>query len=85
MDMGIQPSGVANFSWDGTDSNGNKMPEGSYNIVAQATINGSNTALETLVEGVVESVTLGAGGAGLTFNIKGIGTATFDDIKQVRS
>ena len=85
MDMGIQPSGVTNFEWDGTDNNGNKMPEGSYNIVAEATVNGSNTAIETLVEGVVESVTLGSGGAGLTFNIKGIGEATFDDIKQVRS
>ncbi|MCW8825838.1 MAG: flagellar hook assembly protein FlgD [Gammaproteobacteria bacterium] len=85
MDMGIQPNGVTNFSWDGTDNNGNVMPEGSYNIVAEATINGENTALETLVEGVVESVTLGSGGAGLTFNIKGIGEATFEDIKQVRN
>ena len=85
MDMGIQPSGVTDFVWDGTDSSGNTMPEGTYNIVAEATINGENTSLETLVEGVVESVTLGSGGAGLTFNIKGIGEATFEDIKQVRS
>lgn len=85
MNMGIQPSGVTNFSWDGTDSSGNVMPEGTYNIVAEATVGGENTAQVTLVEGVVESVTLGSGGAGLTFNIKGIGEATFDDIKQVRS
>ncbi len=85
MDMGIQPSGVTNFSWDGTDSDGNPMPEGTYNIVAEATVNGSNTAQVTLVEGLVESVTLGSGGAAPTFNIKGIGEATFDDIKQIRT
>ncbi len=82
-DMGIQPTGMVEFSWDGMDSNGNMMPAGSYHVTTEATINGSNTALETLVEGVVESVTLNAGGAGLTFNIKGIGEATFDDIKQI--
>jgi len=85
MDMGIQPAGVTNFSWDGTDNSGNTMPQGTYNIVAEATVNGSNTALETLAEGVVESVTLGSGGAAPTFNIKGIGEATFDDIKQIRT
>lgn len=85
IDMGVQPSGVTSISWDGTDNSGNSMPEGSYNIVAEATVNGENTALETLVEGIVESVTLGSGGAAPTFNIKGIGEATFDDIKQIRT
>jgi len=85
LDMGIQPSGVTNFSWDGTDSSGNVMPEGTYKIVAEATVNGSNTAQSTLVEGLVESVTLGSGGAAPTFNIKGIGEATFEDIKQIRT
>ncbi|MDH3354514.1 MAG: flagellar hook assembly protein FlgD, partial [Chromatiales bacterium] len=85
MDMGIQPSGVTDFTWDGTDSSGTPMPAGTYNIVAEATVNGENTSLETLVEGVVESVNLGTGGSGLTFNIQGIGAATFDDIKQIRN
>ena len=85
IDMGIQPSGVTNFSWDGTDNSGNVMPEGTYNIVAEATVNGSNIAQSTLVEGLVESVTLGSGGAAPTFNVKGIGEATFEDIKQIRT
>jgi len=84
-DMGVQPAGMVDFSWDGTDNSGNMMPEGNYNVITEATINGENTALETMVEGVVESVTLSSGGAGLTFNIKGIGEATFDNIKQISS
>jgi len=31
--------GIQHFSWDGTDDNGNKLPEGSYKIIADYTTN----------------------------------------------
>jgi flagellar basal-body rod modification protein FlgD len=84
MDLGSHPEGPVDFSWDGTNADGQKLPNGEYKIVAEAMVNGEALAMSTLMEGQIDSVSLGGGGAGLTFNLTGLGQATFADIKQVK-
>lgn len=84
MDLGGQAAGDIDFHWDGTNQNGASMPEGEYRIVAEGMINGQPQAMSTLVEGHIESVSLSGGGAGITFNLTGMGQAGFADLKQVR-
>ncbi len=84
INLGTQSAGPINFHWDGTNEDGLDMGEGQYHIVAEASLNGQPTAMSTLSEGQIESVSLGGGGSGLTFNLTGMGQATFADIKQVR-
>src|SRR5882757_4460388 len=48
----------------------------------QALVNGS-TAATTLVNGTVESVSMGAGSTGLTLNVAGIGSVPFSSVQQI--
>lgn len=84
QDLGIQPAGEVAYQWDGKDEKGNLMPAGTYNISANATLNGTSTAMSTLIEGRIESVSLGGGGAEMNFNLTGMGSVGFNDIKQIK-
>ncbi|MBF0471404.1 MAG: flagellar hook assembly protein FlgD [Gammaproteobacteria bacterium] len=86
LELGIQGEGMTDFEWDGLDADGNPLPPGSYQVTADAMIDGSAQSLETLVEGRIESVTLGAAnGSGLQFNVAGQRGIGFSDIVQLRS
>jgi flagellar basal-body rod modification protein FlgD len=41
------------------------------------------TAATTLVNGTVESVSMGAGSTGLTLNVAGIGSVPFSSVQQI--
>jgi hypothetical protein len=41
------------------------------------------TAASTYVNGVVQSVTMGAGQTGLTLNVSGLGSVPFSGVKQI--
>jgi hypothetical protein len=43
----------------------------------------SGTAIPTLVNGTVDSVTMGAGSTGLTLNISGLGSVPFTNVQQI--
>src|SRR5215471_11391445 len=54
----VQP-GQQQFSWDGTDMNGNKWADGNYKLTITATApNGQSVGIPTTVSGVVSSVDL---------------------------
>jgi flagellar basal-body rod modification protein FlgD len=56
--QGVQP-GLQHFNWDGTDGNGNKLPDGNYSMSITATsADGKNFGLATTVTGTVDSVDL---------------------------
>jgi len=84
INLGAQPSGLANFSWDGTTGNGSQAPAGNYTLTAQyaGAVKGS-TAATTLVNGTVESVSMGAGSTGLTVNVAGIGSVPFASVQRI--
>ena len=81
QEMGLQPAGLVDFSWDGLDQDGDPHPSGTYKVSAevhQGTEVSSGNVF-TVVD--VESVTLGVGGQGLTLGVSGLGEI---DISQVR-
>ncbi|MBF0220466.1 MAG: flagellar hook assembly protein FlgD [Gammaproteobacteria bacterium] len=85
LNLGMQTKGTTNFEWDGMNDKGEPMPAGKYVVAADAVINGQPTPLTTLMEGRIESVTLGAGnGSGLLFNVAGRGAVNFSEINQIR-
>ena len=84
INLGAQSAGLANFSWNGTMGNGSQAPPGTYTLTAQyAGATSGGTAATTLVNGTVESVSMGAGSAGLTLNVSGVGSVPFSSVQQI--
>jgi flagellar basal-body rod modification protein FlgD len=84
INLGARSSGLASFSWDGTTAKGVQAPAGTYTLTAQyAGATKGGTAATTLVNGTVESVSMGAGSTGLTLNVAGIGSVPFSSVQQI--
>ncbi|HEX3914430.1 MAG TPA: flagellar hook capping FlgD N-terminal domain-containing protein [Steroidobacteraceae bacterium] len=84
INLGAQSAGLASFSWNGTTSSGAQAPPGTYTLSAQyAGATSGGTAATTLVNGTVESVSMGAGSTGLTLNVAGIGSVPFSNVQQI--
>ncbi|MFI4889210.1 MAG: flagellar hook assembly protein FlgD [Steroidobacterales bacterium] len=83
INLGAQPAGLTNFSWNGTLGNGSQAPAGQYKLSAQVAGVASGTAVSTYVNGTVESVTMGAGASGLTLNVAGLGSVPFSSVQQI--
>jgi flagellar basal-body rod modification protein FlgD len=84
INLGAQSTGLASFSWDGKDGTGNQTAAGTYTLSAQyAGATSGSTAATTLVNGTVESVSMGAGSTGLTVNVSGLGSVPFSSVQQI--
>jgi flagellar basal-body rod modification protein FlgD len=83
INLGAQSSGLANFTWDGTQGDGSKAPAGTYTLSAEVNGVASGTAIPTYVNGTVDSVTMGAGSSGLTLNVSGLGSVLFSNVEQI--
>ncbi len=82
--LGAQSAGLVNYAWDGKESNGSQAPAGTYTLsVSYAGETKTSTAATTLVNGTVESVSMGAGSAGLTLNVAGVGSVAFSSLQQI--
>ncbi len=82
--LGAQSAGLASFSWDGKETNGSQAPAGTYTLsVKYAGQTDSSTAATTAVNGTVESVSMGAGSAGMTLNVAGVGSVPFSSLQQI--
>ncbi|NOQ78669.1 MAG: hypothetical protein GQ546_04645 [Gammaproteobacteria bacterium] len=82
--MGTQAAGEVNFSWDGTDQNGNYLPPGGYRVQAIADVGSEQIAQEVLVSAKVDSVTIGQGGQGMQLNLAGLGSIDFSAVREIR-
>jgi flagellar basal-body rod modification protein FlgD len=83
INLGAQATGLANFSWNGTLSDGSQAPAGQYTLSAQIAGAAAGTAASTYVNGTVQSVTMGAGTSGLTLNVAGLGSVPFSNVQQI--
>ncbi len=82
--LGAQAAGLANFSWDGKETSGSQAPAATYTLsVAYAGQTQTSGAATTLVNGTVESVSMGAGSAGMTLNVAGVGSVAFSSLQQI--
>jgi flagellar basal-body rod modification protein FlgD len=84
INLGAQSAGLANFSWNGIAGNGAAAPAGTYTLTAQyAGATSATPAATTLVNGTVESVSMGAGATGMTLNVSGVGSVPFSSLQQI--
>jgi flagellar basal-body rod modification protein FlgD len=83
INLGAQSTGLANFSWNGTQGDGSQAPAGTYQIAGQVQGVASGTAVGTYVNGAIQSVTMGAGTTGLTLNVAGLGSIPFSSVTQI--
>ena len=83
QEMGIQQAGLADFEWNGLDSNGNRLPGGEYQVAAEV-YRGTEVSAGTMYTVVdVESVTLGAGGQDLTLSVSGLGDIDMSQVRKI--
>jgi flagellar basal-body rod modification protein FlgD len=80
IDLGTQQAGLAPFSWNGKDSNGNTVASGTYSISAS---NGSSTALSTYAAGAVTGVGYGGSSTGTYLQVTGIGGVPLSQVAQI--
>ena len=83
FDVGTQPAGNIQFSWDGKDANGNVLPAGNYVIKAQGTVLGEETALTTAINRHVDSVSLAGSNQGVILNLDGDVSVSLNDVLQI--
>jgi flagellar basal-body rod modification protein FlgD len=83
INLGTEATGTIPFTWNGTDSNGNAVSPGTYNIQVTGLIGGKNTAVATNIQSKVESVTLGTGSSGLQVNLQGLAPVAFSKVTSI--
>jgi flagellar basal-body rod modification protein FlgD len=83
LNLGPNPSGVVEFSWDGMGDDGKPAPQGVYELRAEVTSGGQTQALDPMVYGRVKSVSLGRSGKPLTLEIPGLGNVDLSKVVQI--
>jgi len=83
MALGEHGAGRIPFVWDGLNSDGVMASPGVYKIDATANIDGNNTALETDINSLVDSISMGSGANGIKVNLTGLDSVNFNQIKQI--
>lgn len=81
MDLGTHSAGTANFTWNGLDQAGNRMPEGVYGIRATVGEGAAAVSASTQTMALVNSVSLG--GSGVTLNLFGMGSVALADVREI--
>ncbi len=81
LDLGTQPAGNADFSWDGLDESGERLAQGSYTIKATLDAGGAQQALETSTVGLVSSVSLSS--SGLSLNLVGMDPVALAKVREI--
>ncbi len=82
VDLGSQVAGNLDFQWDGLRGDGQYASPGNYFVSAEASIDGRNEAVDTLLVSEVKSVTLSNSG-GLLLDLDGIGALDFKEVRQI--
>ena len=78
------PSGLTNFTWDGSTDAGGQAPSGTYKFSAIATVNGKSQGIDTALVDKVNSVTIDSSTNTLALNTSDVGTVKLSDVLQVR-
>lgn len=83
IDLGAQPAGLVRFKWDGFANNGQNASAGVYVVTANASFDGATQAVDTLVSGRVESVSINSHPPGATLNLSGGGSVGLDAVREL--
>jgi flagellar basal-body rod modification protein FlgD len=81
LDLGTQQTGLASFSWDGTNDNGQAVASGTYSISANS--GGNSAALSTYAAGAVTGVGYGGSSTGTYLQVAGVGGVPLSQVAQI--
>ncbi len=85
IELGDLEQGPNDFTWDGTDDNGNSVEAGYYAIKVTGGVYGQEMNLATGVFARVDSVNLGGSQGGVYLNLDGLGSVSLDEVSQIRN
>ncbi len=77
--LGNQNSGLAQFTWDGKDDNGNPVAQGTYGMAASS----NGNALNTYAAGTVTAVGYGGSSVGTYLQVSGVGGVPLNQVAQI--
>lgn len=83
VNLGPQDAGLVRFAWDGVDDHGQAVKSGIYKVKTEAYIDHKLQAVDSLVAGSVESVTLGRNGQKMMINVAGLGQMGMDSVREI--
>ena len=83
ISLGAQSAGLAQFSWDGKDDNGNAVAAGTYTLQASSAAGSAGTALDTYVSGAVTGVGYGGSTLGTYLQVSGVGGVPLSQVAQI--
>lgn len=78
-----QDAGDVEFSWDGLNDDGVRVPEGTYTLNVTGSLRGETQGLSPYVYGEVESVSLGGDQSEMVLHVSGVGAKTMDDVVEI--
>jgi flagellar basal-body rod modification protein FlgD len=81
--LGAQSAGLAQFSWDGKDDNGNTVAKGTYTLQASSGSGSASTSLDTYVSGTVTGVGYGGSTLGTYLQVSGVGGVPLSQVAQI--
>jgi flagellar basal-body rod modification protein FlgD len=81
IDLGAQSAGITKWQWNGTNSAGATVPDGSYTFKVNASMAGNAVAANNLQYGLINSVTQGA--TGLTLSVGALQNIALTQVQQI--
>lgn len=84
VELGPQPFGLTQFSWDGTTIGGQRAPSGRYRIEVEATFGNTTESLTPQVIDQVRSLILGGGGQEMQVELENLGRVNFSQVNQIQ-
>ncbi|MBK5936818.1 MULTISPECIES: flagellar hook assembly protein FlgD [Halorhodospira] len=82
--LGEMEEGEHPFAWDGTDNDGQRMPQGTYQVNAYIEDGDEREPVPTLVGAPVTSVSVGMDGRPPELSVAGLGEMSLSDVKRIR-
>jgi flagellar basal-body rod modification protein FlgD len=81
INLGAQSAGITKWQWNGTNSAGATVPDGSYTFKVNASMAGNAVAANNLQYGLINSVTQGA--TGLTLSVGALQNIALTQVQQI--
>jgi len=83
VNLGRTTAGQHPVQWDGTDSSGKRLPQGQYQLRAEATVNGEVHTIGIKMAGKVDGVDMSSDV--MQLNIAGIGKVALDQVQEIKN
>lgn len=83
LELGAQTEGLATFTWDGLDDDGDPVPAGHYSFSAAYRSGNESVGADTLLRAPIDSVLLGSDG--FSVELRGIGELPFTAVREIRN